>query len=280
MENLGFLAAFGAALAWGSYAVPFKKSRSERLIQFQALMGVGIFFSGLILSLILGYPLSLNIYGLISGVMWAIANAISLYAILNLGISKAVPLIISLVIFSSFLWGTLVFKEISQGLGVAFFGIGLILLGVVLVSTTESSQSRNAKKGFLTAVLAGLIYGSQLVPLKIGDLTTQQFFFPSCVGIFVAAMLIALLTNTKFKKEAIKESLLSGIIWNFGNLLSVIAISMIGLAKGQPLSLSAILVAVLWGLFYFKEGVSKRQKIQILSGAIILLIGVITLGLA
>ena len=74
MENLGIVAALGAALAWGSYAVPFKKSGSTNLIQFQALMGVGILVSGLLASQVLGYSLNFNIYGIISGVLWAIGN--------------------------------------------------------------------------------------------------------------------------------------------------------------------------------------------------------------
>lgn len=124
-------------MAWGSYTVPFKLSQSSRLIQFQALMGLGILASGFFLSLILGYPLNLNVYGLISGFLWAVANAISLVAILSLGISKAVPIISSLVILSSFLWGLFYFKEITQPqkklqvlMGAVILVMGVIILGL------------------------------------------------------------------------------------------------------------------------------------------------------
>ncbi len=280
MENLGFLAALGAALAWGSYTVPFKKSQSKNLMQFQALMGVGILLSGILFSLILGYPLTLNIYGLVSGFLWAVANAISLIALSNLGLSRAVPLMGSIVMLGSFLWGTLVFKEISTNLTGGFIGIGLLIIGVVLVSSTTKAFSQNIKKGTVAAILAALIWGSQLAPLKIGHLTPRDFFFPSCLGIFITAVLIALVSKLKFKKEAIVESLLSGAIWNVGNLLSVIAIAMIGLAKGQPISLSSSLVGVLWGLIYFKEVTQAKKRLQILIGTIVLILGVIVLGLA
>ena len=280
MHNLGFLAGVGAALAWGSYIVPFKKSGSKNLIQFQALMGVGILISGMIFSLILNFPLELNTYGFISGILWAIANVISLVALSNLGLSRAVPLMSSIVIISSFIWGTMIFKEIPSGRVQASFGIALIILGVILVSTTAKSVSPNIKKGLIAAILAGLIWGSQLAPLKIGNLSTREFFFPSCLGIFATAALIALITKTRFKREALRESVLSGTIWNIGNLLSVVSISYIGLSKGQPISLSATLVAVLWGLFYFKEIKEIRKKLQVLIGATILVTGVIILGLA
>lgn len=270
----------GAALAWGSYMVPFKISKSERLIQFQAVMGVGILLSGLSFSLVVGYPLKLTVHGLLSGLFWGAANAISLFAVSNLGLSRAVPLMSSLVILSSFLWGALVFHELPAGVVTGFVGVGLIIVGVVIVSVTGNIQSQQIKKGLLMAISAGLIFGSQLVPLKVSNLSTKDFFFSICFGIFLTSLVIALVNKIKFRQEAVKMSLLSGVIWNIGNLLSLISLSMIGLSKMGPISQSAILVAVCWGLFYFKEVTKFRQKLQILIGAVILITGVITLSLA
>ena len=280
MNNLGFLLAIGAALCWGTYIVPFKKSQSQNLLQFQALMGTGIFISGFIASILFDYSLQLNVYGLLSGFLWASANVLSLTAVLNLGISKAIPILASLVILSSFLWGALVFGELPSGLIIGFAGIGLIILGVILVSTTTNTQSQNTKKRLFTAILAGIIFGSQLVPLKVGNVATKDFFFSVCLGIFLTGLLIALFKKTRFKNEAVGLSLLSGIIWNIGNLLSLVAISLIGLAKAIPISQSSTLIAVLWGLFYFKEITQRKFRIQVLIGAAILLLGVIILSLA
>jgi len=279
METYGFAAALGAALAWGTYMVPFKKSHSNNLVQFQFLITVGIGLSGLVASLILGYSLNLNIYGLLSGVLWAMANAIFLVAVSNLGITKAVPIASSLVIISSFLWGSLMFGEM-QGLAVGLVAIGLIIAGVVLISTIGGNSSLNKKKGIVSAALAGLIWGSQLVPLKVGNVATRDFFFPVCLGISVTGLILFLSKRIPFKKEAVKESLLSGVIWNVGNLLSLVSLSIIGLSKTGPTSQSSTLVAVLWGLFYFKEVTNIKAKFQVLIGAIILLGGVIVLGLA
>ena len=280
MNNLGFLLAIGAALCWGTYIVPFKKSQSQNLLQFQALMGTGIFISGFIASILFDYSLQLNVYGLLSGFLWASANVLSLTAVLNLGISKAIPILASLVILSSFLWGALVFGELPSGLIIGFAGIGLIILGVILVSTTTNTQSQNTKKRLFTAILAGIIFGSQLVPLKVGNVATKDFFFSVCLGIFLTGLLIALFKKTRFKNEAVGLSLLSGIIWNIGNLLSLVAIGLIGLAKAIPISQSSTLIAVLWGLFYFKEITQRKFRIQVLIGAAILLLGVIILSLA
>lgn len=280
MNNLGVLAAALAALCWGSYMVPFKKSGSLNLIQFQALMAVGVGFSGLLISLTLGFPLSFNIYGLASGLLWAVANAIFLQAVVNLGIARAVPIAASLVIILSFLWGGLVFNEMPTGIMVGFLGVGLIILGVVIISTIGSLESQNIKRGLLSAVSAGVIWGSQWVPLKLGQVATRDFFFPVCLGIFVSGLIIFALKKKRFKAEAVGLSLLSGLIWNIGNLLSLVSLSIIGLSKMGPISQMAVLVAVLWGVFYFKEVTKSTARLQVLIGAMILLTGVVILGFA
>ncbi len=243
-------------------------------------MAVGIGLSGLIISIVLNYPVNFNLYGLLSGVLWGSANAISLVAVASLGLSRAVPIMSSLVILSSFLWGALVFREITSGIIMGFIGIAFIILGVITVSSTNNAQSKNIKKGLLTAILAGLIFGSQLVPIKVGNVSTRDFFFPVCFGIFITGLLISQVMKIEFKKEAVKESLLSGLIWNIGNLLSLLSLSIIGLSKMGPISQSAILVAVFWGLFYFKEVTQRKQMMQVLIGAAVLLAGVVILGLA
>lgn len=280
MENLGILAALGTAAAWGSYVVPFKKSKSTNLIQFQALMAVGIGVSGFIASIIFGFSLALNQYGLLSGVLWTAASTFFLVAVANLGLAKAVPVTSSLIIISSFLWGGLVFNEMPAGIKLGLFGIGLIILGVALISTVGTTTTINKKKGLVAAVMAGLIWGSQLVPLKVGNVAVSDFFFPLCAGILISGLVLFLIKRASFQHEAVKESLLSGLIWNIGNLLSLISLSLIGLAKMGPIAQVATLIAVLWGLFYFREVTKPKAKLQILIGASILFIGVITLGLA
>lgn len=280
MDNLGFLAAFGAAFVWGSYIVPFKKSPTSNLIQFQALMTLGVFLFALIASLILGYSINFNTYGLIAGVMWASANAISLRAVSDLGLSRAMPIWVSMVILVSFLWGALAFHELPSGILMGVIGIFLIISGVVLVGSTGNVENKNIRRGIIYSIIAGTLFGSQLVPLKLAALEPATFFFPMSAGIVLFGLGFFLVKRIKFKNEAINSSILAGAIWSVGNLLSIVAVSLIGLAKGFPITQSAVLIAVLWGLFYFKEITQPKHRLQVLVGAVILLIGVIILGLA
>ena len=280
MENLGFLYAIGAAFCWGTYMVPFKMSKAQNLALYQLLIGAGILISGVIISLLFHFSFNLNLYGLFSGFLWALASSIFLTALLNLGLSKAAPIVSALVIISTFLWGVLVFGEIPSGWVLGFIGILIIIVGVIFVSTTGNTQSVNTKRGLLAAISAGLIWGGQIAPLKIGQIDTHSAFFPVCLGIFLTGAFLSAIKKIKFTKEAVGAAITSGIIWNIGNLVSLLSLSLIGLSKAFPISQGANLVAVLWGLLYFKEIHKTRDKIQVLAGAVILITGVVILGLA
>lgn len=280
MESIGYLTALGAALAWGSYNVPFKKSAAANVIQFQALMSVGALVFAFIFSVLLGYSFSLNLYGLLAGFLWAFANLISLVAIHNIGLSRAVPIWMSAVITVSFLWGVIIFNELPSGILTGILGIILIIVGVVVVTGGGRAESKNKKLGILAALLAGSLFGTYFAPIKFANLSPQETLFPMSLGVAIFGLGFPIIRRIRFKNEAIFNSILSGMIWNLGNLLSFFAVSIIGLAKAFPMTQSAVLVAVLWGLFYFKEVSSPKQKLQILMGALILLIGIVTLGLA
>lgn len=280
MLNLGVLLALGAALCWGSYMVPFKRVGVSNLKLFQALLAFGIGLSGFAISIILGYSLTLNPYGILSGVLWALANMIGLAAVANLGLSRSVPLMSSLVITSSFLWGAMVFRELPSGVAVGALGILLIIMGVVVVSLTENSQSRDIKKGLILATIAGIIWGSQLVPLKWGNVSTGDFFFSVCLGIASTGLLVFVLFRGKFQKGMLLSGFLSGFVWNIGNLASLLAVSLIGLSKAGPIAQATVMVSVFWGVFYFKEATTLKNKLKILAGAVVLLAGIFILSSA
>lgn len=276
----GFLAAAGSALVWGSYIVPFKKSPSSNIALFQTMMTVGVFLFALIVSPFIGYPLSLNIYGIAGGIFWGIGNILALKAVSEIGMSLAMPVWVSVVVIGSFLYGILLFHELPSGILLGLFGIFLIILGVVFVGTTGKSERKNIKQGIIAATIAGIFFASQLVPLKIAKLTSAEFFFPMSVGILLFGIGFALYKKVKFTSKEVGKSLLCGGMWSVGNLLSIVAVSILGLAKGLPLTQSSLLISAMWGLFYFKEITKSSQVRQVIIGSIVLLSGVIILGLA
>lgn len=280
MNNLGFLLALGTALAWGSYMVPFKKFPPQSLILFQLLIGITIFISTSLVCLIFNYPISFNFYAVAAGIIWAIGNPLSLQAVADLGLSRALPIFLSVIIVISFLWGVLVFGEITSGLYMAIGAVLLVVVGVVLIASVGNSQSKNVKRGIILSILSGILFGHQLIPLKLSGLSPKEFFFPMSVGILIFAISLAVFRKVKLRNEGLGVGIFSGLVWNIGNFLSLMTVSLIGVAKGGPIIQSQLLIAVCWGLFYFKEITKKSQKLQILIGTIIFFAGVALLAIS
>lgn len=89
-------------------------------------------------------------------------------------------------------------------------------------------------------------------------------------GVIVMAFLIFLVKVKKVISGQIKPALYSGIMWCVAMLSSLYAITFLGLAIGQPLTQLALLIAVLWGLLYFKEIKDKEISRKVMIGAVLL----------
>lgn len=243
-------------------------------------MSVGIFFFGFVASVILGYSLSLNYYGLSAGILWGVANALSLTAVRSIGIARAIPIWVSVIVLVTFFSGVFIFHELSSGFSIGVIGIVGIIAGVLFIGSAGDAKSKHIKRGIMFSVLAGLVFGICVTPIKMSNLQPLAFFFPMSVGILLFGVGFALAKRLTLKNEAVMQGIAGGMLWNIGNLLSIISISILGLAKAYPIAQASLLIAVLWGVFYFKEITKRNDLIKILSGAIILLAGVIVLGMA
>ncbi len=282
VELLGLMFAVTAAACFGSYLVPFKKAGKVDVNRYQLLMASGILLSTLIAIPLLGFSFNFTIFGLISGIMWAVGNSISPRAVEFAGLSRAAPIWMAGVVIVSFLWGTLLFQDAIQNFLSAIIGIGLLVLGMPLIVSSKTGETKNKMKGIMLAAIAGLVFGSYVMPLRLSNLQPSNFIFSMSLGIFFAGLAIYIISilNSKKKSENryFVNGMSSGIIWNIGNISSLFAISSIGLAIGFPLTQLAILFAVSWGVFYFKEVQDKSKIWKTVLGAIILILGAIILA--
>ncbi|MCL4436981.1 MAG: GRP family sugar transporter [Thaumarchaeota archaeon] len=276
VDALGFLAALISVLGWGSHLVPMKKLQNYDTFYYQALMATGILLSSLAVVLVAG-EFRLSLLGLLCGFLWKIGNAISLVAVKKDGISMAVPVWTSTSILSSFLWGLFFFKENLSNLLFAVLGISLLIVGANVVSLTGSNREKN-RTGVLLALPAGVFFGSYLVPMKISGLEPNQFLFSMALGIFVTGWGFFLAKGAKLNRSAVVSGLSSGVLWNVANFSSLYAVALLGLSIGLPFMQNSLLVAVLWGLFYFKEVNERRGKAQVMVGALVMIVGTFLLG--
>jgi glucose uptake protein GlcU len=81
-------------------------------------------------------------------------------------------------------------------------------------------------------------------------------------------------------KKIISRGLLSGIIWNIANFSSFFVVLYLGVSVGLPLTQTALLVSVAWGLFFFQEIKGRSKLARITVGSILLLLGTLFLVFA
>lgn len=275
MIDLGLVFAAFAAASWGTFFVPVRKVGITNIWQLQGSISVGVILFAIPVGFFWGFDI--QIWGILSGIIWSLANLLALYSVKLIGLARAPPFIAGFGIMISFTWGILFLNETFHSLILALIAIGLLIGGLPLVSGAEKNLPVR-KKGFLFAAASGLVGGSYIIPMEVTH-TLQSGFFSSSLSIFIIGLPLLFLARRFIKREII-AGIFSGSLFNLGSLCALVAIGLLGISLAFPLSQTATLLAVSWGLLYFKEVVKKQGILRIVTGATIILSGAILLTFA
>lgn len=275
MTDLGLLFAAFAAISWGTFFVPVRKVGIKNIWQLQGATSIGVLLFAIPIGYFWGFEIQLG--GLVSGVVWTIANLLALYSVRLIGLARTSPLLAGSGIIASFVWGIAFFNETFSSLILALVAIGLLLGGLSLVTNGEKNPSIQ-KKGYFVAVASGLIGGSYIIPMQATQ-TLQSGFFSSSLSIFVIGIPMFLLARRFIKKETI-AGLISGSLFNLGSFSVLIAVGLVGITIAFPIAQTATLFAVSWGMFYFKEVIQRQGIVRVSVGALVILCGAILLAIA
>eukprot|EP00929_Paragymnodinium_shiwhaense_P004027 TRINITY_DN10473_c0_g1_i2.p1 TRINITY_DN10473_c0_g1~~TRINITY_DN10473_c0_g1_i2.p1 ORF type:complete len:429 (+),score=85.48 TRINITY_DN10473_c0_g1_i2:131-1417(+) len=278
-------------------------------VLFNGIVCFGVFFSSLLVPLFTGNAFLFTPGGFFGGVLFVFAALFSFLAIPRCGQASAQAVWSVSAITVSFLWGVLGPAEIAAPLASLTWSVGSLVLlvagALVIVSCDkiaaqlegtakeEAAEEEGEDKvtGLLFALAVGLFGGSVLVPFKfIPAEAAGLAALPSFgLGSAVAGALVTYGYQTTVKKEsfpavpgdAVGAGLASGLIWNLGNICSVVAQGPpFNLAYGiaYPILQCAMLFGGLWGIFIFKE--IKGQSVNVFwAGAALLIAGVVVLSL-
>lgn len=275
MTDLGLFFAAFAAISWGTFFVPVRKVGIRNIWQLQGATSIGVLLFAIPVGYFWGFEIQLG--GLVSGVIWTIANLLALYSVRLIGLARTSPLLAGSSIISSFVWGTAFFNETFDSLILALIAIGLLLIGLQLVVNGEK-VSYLQKRGYLVAVASGLIGGTYIIPMQVTQ-TLQSGFFSSSLSIFVIGIPMFLLARKFIKKETI-AGIISGSLFNLGSFSVLIAVGLIGITIAFPIAQTATLFAVSWGMFYFKEVIRRQGIVRVSIGVLVILGGATLLVIA
>ena len=275
MNPFGLMSSIGSAICWGTFFVPVRKVNVANIWQLQGSTGIGVILFAIPIGFFWGFGILPS--GLLSGAIWTTGNILALYSVKLIGLSRTSPFLAGFSILVSFLWGILFFEEKFSYMVLAIGAIGLLLAGLPFV-TSATKTSTVQRKGYFIAAASGIIGGSYVIPMQATH-TLQSGFFSSSLSIFAIGLPLLFLSRKWIKREIV-AGIASGGLFNTGSLFVLIAIASIGITVAYPISQTATLFAVSWGILHFKEITHKRSILRVVMGSAMILSGAVLLSIA
>ncbi|KAL3678095.1 hypothetical protein R1sor_021051 [Riccia sorocarpa] len=287
---VGTFLALLAAAANGSFTI-FMKTNAVRRARVDPLVFTFWACVGIVLSSLLSlikYKFVFSIYGVISGLLFVLFAVNSFRAVRLIGVSVGTGIWSGTGVLVSFVAG--IWLDPQGGLRStmwALIGIIVIMLGVVGVAyaghlgrvATAQEESLETllqrqpapgeiggtfSTGLFTAIFAGIVGGLIMIPMTREKPYLQGIpFLPSfAIGVAVFTPIVLMVPYvTRAERQwpnlapgaAALPGIVAGIVWNIGNVLSIIAITQISYSVAYPIFQCGIFVAGLWGTFLFEE---------------------------
>jgi glucose uptake protein GlcU len=243
----------------------------------------------------------LIVLAVLAGMLWAVANTLTVFAIRDVGLTIAFPLwnTNSLV---GILWGRLLFGELKGAsaaniVKVVFGALAIVAAAILLGFSTlqaEGPHSGHAASGILAALGASLMWGTMYVPYRkayISGMNPLSFVTVFTVGELVTmfALVLGLDGGTHaavFHSAQVRHMLfwlfLGGFIWVIGDLFQQFATRFLGIGRAIPLSNTNQLWGLAWGALVFGElaHADAARKLLVVTGTAVMIVGAIAVSTA
>ena len=238
---------------------------------------------------------------ILAGMLWAVANTLTVFAIRDVGLSIAFPLwnTNSLV---GILWGRLLFGELKGASGknvakVLLGALAIVSAAVMLGFSTIHGGGPHASRaagGILAAAGASLLWGTMYIPYRkayVSGMNPLSFVTVFTVGELgaVFALVLALDGGTKaavFHSPAVRPMLfwlfLGGFVWVVGDIFQQYATKYLGIGRGIPLSNTNQLWGLAWGALVFGElaHANAAHRLLVVVGSVVMILGALAVSTA
>lgn len=244
----------------------------------------------------------LIVWAILAGMLWAVANTLTVFAIRNVGISIAFPLWNTNSLVGLF-WGWLLFNELrgsgAKQWGKVVGGAAAIVAGACLLAYATSHQAaaaapRAATLGIFAALGAGLLWGTMYIPYRKAYLSGMNplsfvtvFTFGELGTVFALALAFdggfnSVMAQLVRARPALFWLFLGGFCWVLGDLFQQYAAKYIGISRGIPLSNTNQLWGLAWGVLVFGElaGQGSTTQILVVAGSVVMILGAVAISSA
>jgi drug/metabolite transporter (DMT)-like permease len=240
-------------------------------------------------------------WAILAGMLWAVANTLTVFAIRDVGLSIAFPLWNTNSLVGLF-WGWLLFNELRgsapRDWAKVLGGATAIVIGacVLAYATTQHGDvsPRSAGLGIMAALGAGLLWGTMYVPYRkayISGMNPLSFVTVFTFGelgttILLGAVFHGGISNLAAELTKAQPAMfwlfLGGFCWVLGDIFQQYAAKYIGIGRGIPLSNTNQLWGLAWGALVFGElaAVGPTGRLLIIGGSLIMIVGAIAISFA
>jgi drug/metabolite transporter (DMT)-like permease len=243
----------------------------------------------------------LIVWALLAGMLWAVANTLTIFAVRNVGLTVAFPLWNTNSLVGLF-WGRLLFKEL-RGAGVKGWskvlgGAAAIVIGaaILAIATSTGSHDPSGKMtmGMIAALGAGVMYGTMYIPYRkayisglnplsfVTIFTFSEVFTVTILGAFYHGGMGNLVGELQKAQSMLFWPFLGGVCWVIGDLFQQYAAKYIGIGRGIPLSNTNQLWGLAWGVLVFGElgGLGLLSKGLVVFGSVLMILGAVSISMA
>jgi drug/metabolite transporter (DMT)-like permease len=243
----------------------------------------------------------LIVWAILAGMLWAVANTLTVFAIRDVGLSIAFPLWNTNSLVGLF-WGWLLFNELrgstAKDWTKVLGGAAAIVIGACLLAyATQQHSTRgpgNATLGVLAALGAGLMWGTMYIPYRkayISGMNPLSFVTVFTIGELGTVLALGaafqgglgnLWVELGKARPALFWLFLGGFCWVLGDLFQQYAAKYIGIGRGIPLSNTNQLWGLAWGALVFGEltNLGIAARFLVIGGSLIMVAGAVAISLA
>lgn len=291
---LGIVYAIITVLAWGlwmapSQNIPFKNQQIKTFYVAAANLALAtlvFLFQGL-----RGLTWQVFWMPFLGGLVWSVSGFLAFTATNKLGMARAFGIWAPVNVAVSIFWGVVIFGEFlsSQPLTLALLALSLVIIiaGVLLIIFAKGfgGQSQTLSTfwtGLLSALGAGVLWGTYFIPIKLSAASMWVAAFPLSMGIFAGSTLLVALTRQPLALGQAGEYLrvaTTGIMWGIGNYGMLLLVEQLGAGRGFTLSQLGVVVNGLTGVYLLKDPQPKSRAATLtLVGCVLATLGGILLG--
>jgi glucose uptake protein GlcU len=237
---------------------------------------------------------------ILAGMLWAVANTLTVFAIRDVGLTIAFPLWNANSLVGIF-WGWLLFGELRGAsrrnvakvlLGAAAIVAAAILLGYATIQQNGAHPGR-ALAGILAAAGASLLWGTMYIPYRkayISGMNPLSFVTVFTVGELATMFALVFAFDRGGQAALFSPSVrpmlfwlfLGGFIWVIGDIFQQFACKYLGIGRGIPLSNTNQLWGMAWGALVFGElaHADLGHRLLVVSGSVVMILGALAVSTA